>query len=443
MARRVKDRRLALWMNGEHVGWWNLSRQGVHEFRYTESWTASSYRRPISLSMPLLPPSEVYKGDVVESFFENLLPNNIDIRRRIQYRFGTSGIQAFELLEEIGRDCVGAVQLLPPDAAPSSVKTIDGEPLTEAEVAEELRITRTPHLSRHGGSDFRISLAGAQEKTALLFHKGKWNIPHGSTPSSHIFKLPLGIIGRGQIDLSTSVENEWLCSKILSEYGVRCAETNMQQFEDEKTLVVKRFDRQLSTDGTWWLRLPQEDMCQATGTPPDMKYESEGGPGILSIMKLLLGSRRAFLDRTAFFKRQILFWMLAAIDGHAKNFSIFIEPEGRFSLTPAYDVLSAYPVMGHKSEQIAPEKVRMAMAVQGKNRHYRWQHICVRHWIRTAELSGLDGNIAKKLMVELAEKTDGIIDAVKRGLPTDFPEEISGSICEGLKKASKRLTQEL
>lgn len=440
MARRGKEKRLAVWMNGELVGWWSVNRQAVHEFRYSESWLASPYMRPISLSMPLQPPSEVYKGDVVEFFFENLLPNNIDIRRRIQYRFGTSSTQAFELLEEIGRDCVGAVQLLPPDSPPSTVKVITGESLAEADVAEELRITRLPHLSRHADDEFRISLAGAQEKTALLFHNGKWHIPLGSTPSTHIFKLPLGVIGRGQIDLTTSVENEWLCSKILNAYGVRCAESKIEQFEDEKALVVKRFDRRFSSDKSWWLRLPQEDMCQATGTPPDMRYESEGGPGILSIMKLLLGSRTAHNDRIEFFKLQVLFWMLAAIDGHAKNFSIFIEPRGRFSLTPAYDVLSAYPVMGHSSDKLPPEKVRMAMAIHGKNRHYRWQSICARHWIRTAELAGLDAERAREIMRELAENTGEVIDTVAAQLPADFPPVVADSIFKGLRHTAKRLT---
>jgi serine/threonine-protein kinase HipA len=389
--------------------------------------------------MPLQPASEVYKGEMVEFFFENLLPNNIDIRRRIQYRFGTSGTEAFELLEEIGRDCVGAIQLLPPDTTPSSVKTIAGEPLTEADVAEELRVTRSPHLSRHRDEEFRISLAGAQEKTALLFYNDTWNVPLGSTPSTHIFKLPLGLIGRGQIDLSTSVENEWLCSKILTAYGVRCAETKIAQFEDEKALIVKRFDRRLSPDKTWWLRLPQEDMCQAVGVSPDMKYESEGGPGILSIMKILLGSRNALHDRIEFFKTQVLFWILAAIDGHAKNFSIYIEPEGRFVLTPVYDVLSAYPTMGHSSSQLSPEKVRMAMAVHGKNRHYRWKNIRARHWMHTAELAGLNEKTAKEIMTELKENTGKVIDTVSSQLPAGFPKELAESICNGLESNSKLL----
>ena len=124
----------------------------------------------------------------------------------------------------------------------------------------------------------------------------------------------------------------------------------MAQFEDQHVLVVERFDRRLALSRDWWIRLPQEDLCQATATPPGQKYQADGGPDIPDLMSLLLGSREARSDRRTFFAAQILFWLLAAIDGHAKNFSIFIEAGGRFSLTPLYDVISAYPVMGARGK---------------------------------------------------------------------------------------------
>ena len=126
---------------------------------------------------------------------------------------------------------------------------------------------------------FRISLAGAQEKTALLWHKGAWHRPTGATPTTHILKLPIGVSPQG-IDLSTSVENEWLCAQIVREYGIPVAPCRIETFGERKTLVVERFDRQLAADGAWWLRLPQEDFCQSTATPPALKYENDGGPGI-------------------------------------------------------------------------------------------------------------------------------------------------------------------
>lgn len=180
-------------------------------------------------------------------------------------------------------------------------------------------------------------------------------------------------------------------------------------------------------------------LFQATGTSPDMKYESEGGPGILRIMKLLLASRLSLSDRKDFFRAQILFWMLAAIDGHAKNFSIFLEVAGRFSLTPLYDVLSAYPVMGHTAGKLAPEKVHMAMAVYGKNRHYRWNDISARHWIRSGELAGLSGELVQSILADLVERTSGVISKVSAQLPRDFPEAVGEPIFHGLEWAAERL----
>jgi serine/threonine-protein kinase HipA len=115
-----------------------------------------------------------------------------------------------------------------------------------------------------------------------------------------------------------------------------------------KALAVERFDRRYATDRSWIMRLPQEDFCQVLNVPSARKYESHGGPGIADIMTTLLGSATPEQDRYLFMKSQVLFWLLAATDGHAKNFSVFIEPEGRFRLTPFYDILSMYPAFGGK-----------------------------------------------------------------------------------------------
>lgn len=390
--------------------------------------------------MPLQPAVTPYRDERVEAFFDNLLPDSPDIRRRIQFRFGTASTAAFDLLTEIGRDCVGAVQLLAPDDQPEGIHSINSEPLSDAAIANSLRATvSAPALGHRDDDDFRISIAGAQEKTAFLWNKGCWHRPRGTTPTTHIFKLPLGRVGNMQADLSTSVENEWLCSQIVQAYGLNTAHCDMAQFEDQKVLIVERFDRRLAQDKTWWMRLPQEDLCQATGTAAGNKYESDGGPGVRDIMSLLLGARSAQADRKAFFKAQVLFWMLAATDGHAKNFSVFIESGGRFSLTPLYDILSAYPIMGHSANQIAPEKVRMAMAATGKNRHYHWSEIQRRHWLNTANACGL-GSAAEQLIIELVERTSTVLKHVSALLPDDFPKTVSEPVFDGLKCAAERLS---
>ncbi|MEE8428322.1 MAG: type II toxin-antitoxin system HipA family toxin [Gammaproteobacteria bacterium] len=439
MGRPSKIRQLNVWMNGELVGHWLIAPQGRHEFRYAASWLDTATSRPLSLSMPLQPSDTPYRDERIEAFFDNLLPDSPDIRRRIQSRFGTASTAAFDLLTEIGRDCAGAVQLLAPDDQPEGIHSINGEPLTDDAIANSLRATvSAPALGHRDDDDFRISIAGAQEKTALLWHEGCWHRPRGTTPTTHIFKLPLGRVGNMQADLTTSVENEWLCSQIVRAYGLDTAHCDMAQFEDQKVLVVERFDRRLAQDKAWWIRLPQEDMCQATGTAPGHKYESDGGPGIRDIMSLLLGARTAQPDRKTFFKAQVLFWMLAATDGHAKNFSVFIEPGGRFSLTPLYDILSAHPIMGYGANQIAPEKARMAMAATGKNRHYRWSEIQRRHWLDTANACDL-GPEAEQLIIELVERTPTVLEHVSAVLPDDFPKNVAEPIFDGLKSAAKLL----
>jgi serine/threonine-protein kinase HipA len=427
-------------MNGEAVGQWRIDPQGKHAFAYEQSWTESADARPLSLSMPLQPPDAPYRGSQVEAFFDNLLPDSTDIRRRVQAQFGAASTSAFDLLAEIGRDCVGAVQLLPIGQVPDKVQQIHGEPLNEAGVAAAIRsaVSALP-LGQREDEPFRISLAGAQEKTALLWHEGQWHRPSGATPTTHIFKLPLGRVGNMQADLSTSVENEWLCSRIVREFGIPVADCEIADFEDQHILIVKRFDRKLAQNGRWWLRLPQEDMCQATGTPPAQRYESDGGPGIADICSLLLGSRQATRDRRDFFKAQVLFWMLCAIDGHAKNFSVFIEPLGGYSLTPLYDVLSAHPILGTGANQLAPQKAKMAMAVTGKNRHYKWLGIQPRHWLATAAAVGL-GATAREDMNHLASQAPRVVETVAGIVPPGFPARVADPTFEGLLNAARRVS---
>lgn len=440
MPRPRRSRELSVWMNAERVGTWTLGANSTHSFAYSESWLGAPAARPISLSMPLRAAGVPYRDQVVESFFDNLLPDSREIRRRIQSHFHTASTRAFDLLAEIGRDCVGALHLLPIDQEPAGLGGIEGLPLDEGAIAALLRTQ--PNSAFTGGHDydeFRISLAGAQEKTAFLRHRDGWQRPLGATPTTHIFKLPLGRVGNMQADFSTSVENEWLCAQIVEAFGLAVAPCAMANFEDQRVLIVERFDRRLARTGTHWLRLPQEDCCQALGVPPAMKYEAEGGPGIKAILDLLLASQDAAADRLAFFRTQLVFWLLCATDGHAKNFSVSIEPLGRFRLTPLYDVLSAYPILGQGANQLAPARARMAMAVTGKNRHYEWNRILARHWSQTARACGIDPEQARQIIDELVSQTPAVIDRVGHALPANFPAVVAEPIFDGLRVAAARL----
>jgi serine/threonine-protein kinase HipA len=173
------------------------------------------------------------------NIFDNLLPDSDVIRCRIAQHFRTAGTEHYQLLAAVGRDCVGAIQLLPVDEAPTDLFSVSGEPLDERGVATLLRHTLSdaPLGQGDAADDLRLSIAGAQEKSALLWHEGQWQRPLGSTPTTHILKLPLGLVGAMQADMRTSVENEWLCSRIMQAFELPVAGCEIAQFEDMKVVT--------------------------------------------------------------------------------------------------------------------------------------------------------------------------------------------------------------
>lgn len=443
MGRRSHTQTLDLWMNGQFVGTWSTAPNSAETLQYAPEWVSSTQGRPLSLSLPFQPGNPAHRGDAVRAYFENLLPDSKDIRERVARRFGVRSVDAFELLAQIGRDCVGALQIMPAGMPPDRSAQVQSTPLSTAQVASVLRGTVAPPGGYDKADDFRLSIAGAQEKTALLHFNGQWCRPHGSTPTTHIFKLPMGLVGNRKLDLSTSVENEYLCSLILREYDLPIAHCEPMQFEDMKALVVTRFDRTIwaeSPSQIW--RLPQEDMCQVLAVPPHRKYESDGGPGIDRILELLGNSTNRAADKLMFFKAQVLFWMLCATDGHAKNFSIFLRPGGRFEMTPLYDVLSAYPLLGEAPGSLSPREVKMAMAVRSKNPHWKIREIQRRHWEAVGARHGIvtaEGDPVQQVLDDLCEQTPNVIERVRARLPQDFPQALAQTIFSGLQKAVGKL----
>ncbi|MBC8747613.1 serine/threonine-protein kinase HipA [Paraburkholderia sp. WC7.3g] len=441
MARSTPNR-LNLWMNGLQVGCWETTRSG-ERLTYLDEWIDDPQGRPLSLSLPFTPGNQQYRGQIVADYFDNLLPDSEPIRRRIAARYRTGSTAPFALLATLGRDCVGALQLLPPDEEPSDLMSIHGRELGDSDIAALLRgTTSAAPLGQHDPlEDLRLSIAGAQEKTALLRHRNRWLLPEGSTPTTHIFKLPLGLVGNMRADMRTSVENEWLCSQIVAAYGLPVSECEIARFDEQKVLIVERFDRRLSSDATWIVRLPQEDMCQATGTSALHKYESDGGPGIEAIMEILAGSARAATDRRNFFATQLVFWMLAATDGHAKNFSIAHLPANRYESTPLYDVLSAHPIIGGGAGRLAAQKVKLAMAVRGKNVHYLLNQIQRRHWVAEGQRVGFSAADVDSLIDELTAQTETVIDTVSSQLPADFPLDVADAVFDGMRRLNRKLAQ--
>ncbi|WP_193002745.1 HipA domain-containing protein, partial [Vibrio litoralis] len=326
--------KLIAYMNGELVGTLEKHKNGAHSFQYDKNWVANAMTRPLSLSLKLqLPP---ITSDAVINYFDNLLPDSPQVRDRIVARYQTSSKQPFDLLKEVGKDSVGAITLLPPEypfkKEPLNYEVLDDKKLESVLCAYQSDI---PLGMLEEEDDFRISVAGVQEKTALLLVDGQWCIPKGNTPTTHIIKLPIGEIQQANstLDLKDSVENEYLCIELARALGFAVPKVSIIKTDSLKALAVERFDRRWTKDKAGILRLPQEDICQVFGLPSSIKYESQGGPSIAQIMELLMGSSNAIEDRYNFMRFQVFQWLIGATDGHAKNFSIHIGKGGSYRLT--------------------------------------------------------------------------------------------------------------
>jgi serine/threonine-protein kinase HipA len=423
---RARYEPLNVFLNSRLVGQLRRTTSGAVSFQYDPSWLEWEFVLPISLSLPVR--QQAYGGASVIAVFENLLPDSNHLRRQIAGRTHAEGTDAYSLLGAIGHDCVGALQFLPPAMDPGPAGAVEGEPISNGKIASIIESLATAPLGITEDESFRISIAGAQEKTAFLYCDGRWYKPHGSTATSHIFKPSIGRLPNG-LDLTDSVENEYFCLMTLAALGMDAAKPQMMTFGKRRVLVVERFDRRWTANGRF-LRLPQEDCCQALSISTNQKYQSEGGPGIVQILRLLGGSDNPLADRRSFLKANILFWLMGATDGHAKNFSVVLHPGGRFRLTPLYDVISAQPSVD--SKQVLWKSFRLAMSF-GTKPHYAMRQIAPRHFLQTAIRAGTGKDVVLSIIEELCSGLPAALDRVKADLPTDFPARIASSISNGMR----------
>jgi serine/threonine-protein kinase HipA len=387
----------------------------------------------LSLSLPFTADRTI-KGDKVSSYFENLLPDDDRIRERVRGRFKAASIDAVDLLTAIGRDCVGAIQLLPAELPPVGFDRVEYEALDERQVERRLILATMPQLTDAGDLDedsWRISIAGAQEKTALLKVGDQWCSPRGATPTTHIMKLPLGLVANQQADMTHSVQNEWLCLNLLQELGLPTANSEIITFGSKTVLAVERFDREWAkTRGgrDWIIRLPQEDLCQALGLPPTQKYEhTDGkgrtsGPTMQSVMQVLGASAEASKDVATFLLAQMCFWILGNTDAHAKNFSIFLKSGGVYAMTPLYDVISLWPITGDAPNQMKQKVMKLAIPLKARKTLRKLDDIGVDDWMFAAKQTGIAD--LPEQMLALAAGFPAAVERLSRRLPAGYPQSL-------------------
>jgi len=384
----MSERELIVLLGGIESGRVLQDRHGRLQFVYAGSWRDSPTAYPLSLSMPMH--AAEHGSARIEAYLWGLLPDNSSILQRWATRFQVSARNAFALISQVGEDCAGAVQLVRPERieAVREGARASVEWLSEADIAERLRALRTdPSAWREQRDIGQFSLAGAQPKTALLWEKGRWGIPSGRIPTTHILKPP-------NTTLAGFPENEHFCLELARALGLPTAESRVMRFGEEIAIVVERYDRIRAA--ARWARIHQEDICQAMGIPPTKKYQNDGGPGARAIVELLrLHSSSSAEDTATFVTALGLNWLIAATDGHAKNYSLLYAPGGRVRLAPLYDVASVLPY-----SQFDVKRIKLAMRVGDK---YRLQDIGRREWSKLSTEVKLDTDQLIEKLIDMAE----------------------------------------
>jgi serine/threonine-protein kinase HipA len=410
---------------GREIGRVRQDARGKLAFAYAPGWRERGDAFPLSLSMPL---ALTEHGDpVIRAFLQGLLPDNTDILREWGRRFLVSPNNPFALLGRVGEECPGAVQFAQPDRVASLLQPAPGdvEWLTEADVADRLRALRRNHGAwREVGDVGYFSLAGAQPKTALLREGSRWGVPSGRTPTTHILKPPV-------VHYDGFAENEHLCLRLARALGLPAAHTEVVRFEDQAAIVVERYDRLATAGGL--VRIHQEDVCQALGVPPRIKYENEGGPGAIRIFELLNAhSTRRDEDVATLVDALALNWVVGGTDAHAKNYSLLIGANGQIRLAPLYDIVSALPY-----HHLQIRKLKLAMRIGGE---YRLWRISRRQWERLADAVGLEPEPLVQRVGEVAAAVPDLLAAERRaaeaeGLAHPLLARLTDTVAEHAKRA--------
>jgi len=372
--------------------------QGLR-FEYTDSWRSGAQPFPVSVCMPLA--QSLHEGPHVRNFLEALLPDNLRVRSEWARRFQVSASNTYGLLAHVGADVAGALQYLPDPSA--SVTDSAGEaPLTSAQIATFIREgQREAATWAIAGSPGRFSLAGQQAKVALHYDGDAWYLPSRNRPSTHIVKP--GLVGYNH-----SAECEYLTMKLAAAVGLATAKVDLVEYEGVVAVAVARFDREQRADGAV-VRVHQEDLCQALGADPALRYESEGGPSVAQLGDLFARSqvaRTAVESKRALFDAVAFNWLTLGTDAHARNYSIQHLP-GRTRFAPLYDLMSAAPYPTQIN--LRDRRTRLAQSVGGE---YRFTAVRERHWERLGRALGRSGTDSGARVRQLAEDVSFRVDEV-------------------------------
>jgi serine/threonine-protein kinase HipA len=332
-------RTLDIWWDGRLVGQLTQDKHGELGFAYAPAWLDDEQAQPLSASLPKR--AELFTRRECRPFFGGLLPEESQ-RDAAAQALGVSRANDFALLDRLGGDVAGALQLLPPGEPPTAL-ALDQQPtpLDDAGLIRVLdALPARPLLA--GEEGLRLSLAGAQSKVPVVLVDGAVALPAPGQPTTHILKPPIS-------RFTATTENEAFVMRLAAAIGLDVAPVEARTVQDRSFLLVQRYDRTIGDDGIV-RRIHQEDFCQALGVPPETKYASEGGPTFKDCFALLRRvAARPAVDVLKLLDAVIFNVIAGNADAHGKNFSILYDAEGP-RLAPLYDLLAtvAYPDLSPK-----------------------------------------------------------------------------------------------
>ncbi len=336
----MTDKVLNVWWDGRLVGQFTQDRHGDIAFAYAQAWLDDGETLPLSASLPKR--SDRFSRRECRPFFGGLLPEESQ-RLIAAQALGVSPANDFALLDRLGGDVAGALQLLPEGQDPTNTGPIGGQPtpLNEAGIARVLDALPTRPLLA-GQEGLRLSLAGAQSKVPVVLINGQVALPLPGRATTHILKPPIA-------RFNGTTENEAFVMRLAAAIGLDVAPVEPRSAEGRPFLLVERYDRFRDDSGVV-RRIHQEDFCQALGVPPETKYASEGGPTFKDCFELLRRvSVRPATDVLKLLDAAIFNLIVGNADAHGKNFSILYDDQGP-RMAPLYDLISTvtYPDLSPK-----------------------------------------------------------------------------------------------
>lgn len=402
---------LNVFLNNKNIGTLKKDGNGGIVFQYSEDCN-----QILSLSLPFQ--KEPFKNNQCRGFFNGLLPESEYTRSVIGKKYGINPKNDFSILQAIGYDCAGAVSFFDkePEQYLSEAYELNYTPLSDDELEKYINELPEKPLATDI-KDMRLSLAGAQDKTAVIIVDGKIGVPKNNVPTSHILKPAI----KG---FNETIENEFICIKVAEKLGIQVPDIKIGYANNTKYFLIQRYDREIIDNKI--KRIHQEDFCQASNVISAYKYQADGGVDFKRCFEILRKTSQPASSINQFIQLMVFNYLIGNNDAHGKNFSILHYDNGEIKFAPAYDILCSQ-VYSELSE-------KMAMKIGG---HYNHNEILLRHFEKLSNDVDISFTHFKKIIKNQSTILPDIVDEVINSFENNIGKNILAIVRKNCEKILK------